>query len=266
MARARARRRSTRTPGHLCLRTPFLTCSSWRNFKRRAGGRARGSVETGPFLGEEGDGTNLDALACRGLWRGEGVVERRVEHEARPVLLLVVDLEDEALVLDHPRVVVPLVLLVRPQGVVLARPVGEQQLVEEEVLLGHRPRVAHRERETLHGRFQDVAPHVDEREALVRKLLDVRPDQLPLPQVRADPVVGKLHQPPRRAVRSIVAMHPGDRGGGPAGLCVQAGARGVADRVVEDHHTSRPRGPLDQLAHLRVVAAHDLVVVAEIAD
>ena len=93
---------------------------------------------------EEGDGAHLDAHARGRFFRRQGVIEGRVENEAGSAVVLVVHLEDEALVAGLLGKEAPAVRIAVSQRVVLSSALREFELIEEVVRFRHRRSVAHR--------------------------------------------------------------------------------------------------------------------------
>mmetsp|Transcript_101793 Transcript_101793/g.287126 ORF Transcript_101793/g.287126 Transcript_101793/m.287126 type:complete len:250 (+) Transcript_101793:93-842(+) len=212
---------------------------------------------------KEHDRADLDALADRRTGRRKRVFEGGVENETRPALLLVVHLEDEALVLHHAWVIVPLVGLVEFQRIVFAGSIGEKKLIEEEVLLRHGARVTDRQRHVLHRRVANTAPDIDEGEAHLGQFLEVGFVEHTLPEVRIYVGVCKLHESAGRASGRVVAMDPWHGRGGLACAGVEVRIPRVADGVIEDEHSGSARSPFDQIADFGIVNLFDLVVVME---
>mmetsp|Transcript_21774 Transcript_21774/g.67088 ORF Transcript_21774/g.67088 Transcript_21774/m.67088 type:complete len:374 (-) Transcript_21774:419-1540(-) len=191
--------------------------------------RRRSVVAEGFFLAteivpvEEGEGADLDGLA-RGHFRGgRRQVEGRVVDETRAVApepSFVEAREDDALVLGHFRIIVPLVPRAMLQGVGLA---GAPRKAE---LVGHafsfrvdRSLVQKGHRALLDGVLRvDAAPDVDEREVRVQQgplyLGLVAGGVVDVGAVAAH----ELLQPSRRSLGGVVRVHARHRRGGLRGV------------------------------------------------
>ena len=159
--------------------------------------------------------------------------------------------------------------------VVLAGPIAVVDLEDHEIVGMHGGGIAEPERFGRHGLRGDVPPEVDDREAAFRQSarhIALVEERLSLGQRRAIGVVagrrlGQVAQAARPAGQRVVAVHHVDRrlhllpalDTSPAPI---AGDR--ADIVVEGRDQTGAGLLPDDVGAVRVIAAHDLVVVEEV--